>query len=499
MDEIFEVEFEDVTIVEPVIEPLSITENGRYEAEGIIDGYSPIDVDVQPTIEELNITDNGVYNAPEGVHGFNPVTVDVQPPLEELNATFNGEFLPSEDNYGFSKVTVDVPIPGQIEFKDVNFIDYDGTLLYSYTANEFLTLTEMPPNPEHDRLIAQGWNWTLQEAKETVTEFGECLIGQEYDTASGATEIDIELAEGRLSPYLGIGLNGTATVDWGDGSAVETITGNNLNSLLKNVTHTYSSAGKYIIKISGGSIRFLGNNTNSYLLTTIENNSPKSYQYTNCVISIYMSTNAAISDYGCCNLYNLTEIVLPRISAPLAYGTTSSFKNQNSLRAVVFPHQYEVVGSANVFDSNRSVEQLSFGRIFGFHNSNDSGFVGGAVNRINPFQSSFIPTGSFQNNRGLKTVKIATNTIYGSAFSSTSIICLILYSTVELLKNYSLANMQFIGELKFKSVEPPVAEGSYTFQNLPTDCKIYVPRGSLEAYTTATNYPSSTTYQYIEY
>lgn len=44
------------------------------------------------------------------------------------------------------------------EEKDVDFIDYDGTLLYSYSADEFLEMTELPPNPSHDGLVAQGWN-----------------------------------------------------------------------------------------------------------------------------------------------------------------------------------------------------------------------------------------------------------------------------------------------------------------------------------------------------
>ena len=51
------------------------------------------------------------------------------------------------------------------EEKDVDFIDYDGTLLYSYTADEFLAMDALPPNPSHDGLVAQGWNWTLAEIK----------------------------------------------------------------------------------------------------------------------------------------------------------------------------------------------------------------------------------------------------------------------------------------------------------------------------------------------
>jgi hypothetical protein len=41
-------------------------------------------------------------------------------------------------------------------------------------------------------------------------------------------------------------------------------------------------------------------------------------------------------------------------------------------------------------------------------------------------------------------------------------------------------------------------ESSTTFANIPTDCVIVVPTGTLSAYTSATNYPDSATYTYIE-
>lgn len=42
--------------------------------------------------------------------------------------------------------------------RDVNFYDWDGSCLYSYTAEEFLSLGGLPPNPYRRGFIAQGWN-----------------------------------------------------------------------------------------------------------------------------------------------------------------------------------------------------------------------------------------------------------------------------------------------------------------------------------------------------
>lgn len=161
------------------------------------------------------------------------------------------------------------PTPGGGgEDADVRFIDYDGTIVDSYSASEFAALTEMPANPSHAGLVAQGWNWTLADAKAQVEAVGACDIGQMYVTESGATEIDVELASQRLSPVLGICINGTASVDWGDGSEPATISGSSLTTLVTE-THEYATPGKYTIKINvtSGNFDIIGGSNTSRLLT----------------------------------------------------------------------------------------------------------------------------------------------------------------------------------------------------------------------------------------
>jgi hypothetical protein len=55
-----------------------------------------------------------------------------------------------------------------------------------------------------------------------------------------------------------------------------------------------------------------------------------------------------------------------------------------------------------------------------------------------------------------------------------------------------------LGEIHLQSATPPTVANSNAWQSLPTDCIIYVPIGSLSAYTSATNYPSSSKYTYVE-
>ena len=132
--------------------------------------------------------------------------------------------------------------------EDVNFIDYDGTILYSYTASEFADLSALPANPSHEGLVAQGWNWSLANAKTYVASYGKLWIGQMYITESGDTEIDVELQAPRLSPWLSLAVNGTVEVDWGDGSTKTTITGAS-QTTHKKTNHVYATDGSYTIKI----------------------------------------------------------------------------------------------------------------------------------------------------------------------------------------------------------------------------------------------------------
>ena len=49
---------------------------------------------------------------------------------------------------------------------DVTFYDYDGTIVTSYSASDFMELDSLPENPDHtDKgLTSQGWNCSFENA-----------------------------------------------------------------------------------------------------------------------------------------------------------------------------------------------------------------------------------------------------------------------------------------------------------------------------------------------
>ena len=66
----------------------------------------------------------------------------------------------------------------------------------------------------------------------------------------GDTHIWITLNEGRNSPMVGIGVNGTVTVDWGDGTEPDVLTGTSTSSVKWTPNHEYAAAGDYVIRLT---------------------------------------------------------------------------------------------------------------------------------------------------------------------------------------------------------------------------------------------------------
>lgn len=142
----------------------------------------------------------------------------------------------------------------KVESKDVNFYDYDGEIVYSFTKAEFLNLTELPANPAHDGLTSQGWNWTLEAAKEYVQKYRCLNIGQNYTTDDGKTRLYVEIGypeDLMINLRFHQSVDGGVTINWGDGSAEETSveTPPESGTLTGNVTmtHTYAAEGKYVV------------------------------------------------------------------------------------------------------------------------------------------------------------------------------------------------------------------------------------------------------------
>lgn len=132
----------------------------------------------------------------------------------------------------------------EVERKDVNFYDYEGTLLFSYTLAEAQALTELPTPKGHEGLIFQGWNWDYEDV--IALEY-PMDIGAMYITDDGKTRLYLEIPEllrkGVVLEYYQTIANGVR-VDWGDGTTeVSDVVGS------VSLTHDYAASGNYLVTL----------------------------------------------------------------------------------------------------------------------------------------------------------------------------------------------------------------------------------------------------------
>lgn len=219
-----------------------------------------------------NISANGTYNASDdAADGYKKVVVDVPNSYgagDEGKVVSNGALVAqgsasytANGTYDTTKVnsaTVQVGGAPEAEWNDVCFWDYDGKLLYSYSAAEFANLSALPPNPSHEGLTAQGWNWTLADAKTHVATYGMLDIGQLYITDNGKTRVHVAITDSlRPNVFVRIkcSVTGALTLNWGDGSATET----NADTAETVYEHSYMP-GEYVIEfgVSSGTVTLGG-------------------------------------------------------------------------------------------------------------------------------------------------------------------------------------------------------------------------------------------------
>lgn len=406
----------------------------------------------------------------------------------------------------------------------VDFIDYDGSTVERWVTADVAGKSALPDNPTHTGLTAQGWNWTLADIKTYMTNHPEAVmtIGQMYTTASGDTEIDCTFPADSLSPYLLICPNGTVEVDWGDGSAKDSVTGTSYTTNVP-TQHTYASAGDYTIKVhvvSGGVGFYVGTSNNVGLLS-YKNATTTSWEYSSCVTAIRLGGNVRINNYCFRSLINLKYIILPNNNT---YSSTNTFlQNCYCLRSLTLPNNLTSTGGSMAMGCY-GLEKLSMPN--GITTTGGSSFSGchnlhylampDTITTINnltfyacynlqslalPNSITSIGSSDFNGCYRLQAINIPSSatTVNASAFQYCySLPSLTIPSAISTIDGGAFQAAYSLRELHFKPASPPTLSSSTVFSSLNTDCIIYVPTGTLADYTSATNYPSSGTYTYVE-
>lgn len=354
---------------------------------------------------------------------------------------------------------------------DVNFIDYDGTIVASYSAADFANLSAMPDNPTHTGLTAQGWNWTLADAKAQVAVSGQLVIGQMYVTSDGKTRIYLSIPNALLCEVM---LNwrqtvaNGVTIDWGDGTASETFSGTGA----KNQYHTYSSVGDYCITLNPTSGTLTLGNGNGTSTLIYGRNSPQASR--DCVYKVELGANIEISLYAFYFFHGLRSISIPKELTSLGHTTLYS---AYPLRGIVIP-QDVTKADINLLGYSYALEWLSLPKKVTTFNNNCFGTIPALKTIVFPLGTPAISTSAITN--------------------CGSLVKIVIPSSVTSIGANAFSGCNSLQEIHFKPTTPPAVANANAFTNVPITCKIYVPSGYLSAYTSASNYPSSSTYTYID-
>ena len=265
-----------------------------------------------------------------------------------------------KNGIGDTKSIIDAILSGEAPVPQVRFLDYDGTVVETYTAKEFAALTELPENPTHEGLTAQGWNWSLADAKAYVADYGSLNIGQMYVTSDGKTRLYISLPKGRTSPILQLSLNASSEldIDWGDESTHSTFTSTSAD--YKSERHEYSASGNYVITITvvngGFALQSALSSVSSILWAGYGRSDSPDLAYNNAIKKIEIGDGITIigsSAFNCC--YSLSSITIPN-------GVTSidqqAFGSCSSLSSVTIPDSVTSIGQ-NAFTYCRSLSSIT--------------------------------------------------------------------------------------------------------------------------------------------
>ena len=412
-------------------------------------------------------------------------------------------------------------------FNGVAFIDYDGTVLHTYTPQEFSALSVLPKNPKHEGLTAQGWNWTKEQiaAQLTAVPGGPVIVGQMYITDDGKTRVYIHMEDGRLSPYLGLGINGSVDIDWGDGSTHDIATGSSASTVV-NTQHTYAAPGDYVIVLTvTGEARIIGQGSESTLLwkasTTVPN---ENKVYRTAVERVEIGENVSVDTSAFAYCYSFKSITIPSGATGIGASAFSNcgsltsvtipsvvtgiysnvFLNCNSLTSVAIPSGVTTIG-AYMFDGCYSLKSVTIpsgvtsisASAFGNCYSLKSVTIQSRVTSIN--------SSLFSGCHSLTSVTIPSGvtTIGSSAFSNCyALTSIAIPSGVTTIGSSAFSGCAGLGFIRFKGSTPPTVDNANAWNSVPTDCIIYVPASDdhsiLNDYKAAQNYPDPNTYTYVE-
>lgn len=308
------------------------------------------------------------------------------------------------------------------EFDNINGIYAKDTILRDGIATLRNTVTSQTIKP---LTVTQNGTYTASPAEGTYGYSPITVDVQEQPwqpLQDGYSNFWFELTDDTLSPWLNFSAKTEdAVIDWGDGTgevALDTLT----------PTHTYSKAGKYVVKVKGVTGIARQNQVN-----TVTN-------YRRVLTALELNSEVAeIAQYGFWQCQNLNSFAINNSDMTFM---ESAFQSCGSLKNAVIPTNATAL-SSTVFYLCISLSAI---------------VIPASVTSIGS---------SFLRNTALQSVTISSN--------------------VSQIGSYAFNACESLLEVHVQATIPPTL-GSSVFSNLPANYIIYVPVGYGETYKATTRW-----------
>ena len=243
-------------------------------------------------------------------------------------------------------------------------------------------------------------------------------------------------------------------------------------------------------------------------VTSIEN-----YAFSDCYSLTRITIPNSVTSIGgtaFSNCYSLTRIIIPNsVTSIVMY----AFSNCRSLKSIIIPDGVTSIResafrnccsltSTTIPDGVTSIGQTAFGSCYSLTNitipDSVTSIETSAFSNCHSLTSLTIPDGMtsvgrsvFSNCNSLTRITIpnSVTSIRQNAFHYCySLASIVIPDGVTSIEADAFADCYSMAEYHFKSTTPPTLSNTNAFYNISSDCIIYVPQGSLEAYQTATNW-----------
>lgn len=433
---------------------------------------------------------------------------------KDIHIDTNGKYeVKADAGTAMTQVNVEVDIQPK-EFKDVNFYDYEGTILHSYTWDEFVEKNEMPPLPTHrekEGLVCQEWNYTLEEVLE---QGGRCDVGAIYIPKDGNTHFIINVYKNQFVFELIYSKSQAITIDWGDG-VVENIADTDVST---SIVHTYELTGEYDIIISGQYIDIKSSSPSNSLIKVYFGNNINALRKD--ITSSFRSLSGVVlkkftyHDIQCFASCNICHLNIPRgqnivnqIFRSSAFRTLS-MPNSVKINALGFLDNYNIkylhipngatlenvflsIQKANLYNHSVGVGNKMLTCDGNLIISNNNTIISG-FKAVVPEGIEIIAESAFTNSytREIKLPK-SLKTINVNAFSG----CNAVYNGIVIPKGIinipasCFNNCSKIPFYDFRNHEViPTLANMNAFGNIATTCKIVVPDALYDQWIVATNW-----------